>query len=71
SISGSVESVVQGAQASVQASTGGPMVTGALTACVVGPLKSTMDAAASLKANVNVSVEVKASAEAKGSAKSG
>ena len=69
SITGSVEGVVEGAQATVKASTaGGPVVTGALVACVTNPFKGAMDAAASIKANVNVSVEVKASAEAKGSA---
>jgi len=69
SITGSVEGVVEGAQATVKASTaGGPVVAGALTACVMNPFKGAMDAAASIKANVNVSVDVKASASASGSA---
>jgi hypothetical protein len=68
SITGSVEGVVEGAKATVNASSGGPVMTAALGACVMEPFKGAMDAAASIKANVNVSVDVKASAEAKGSA---
>lgn len=64
-----VSGVVDGAQAAVQgAISAGPLTAAALTACVAGPFKGVIDAAASIKANVNVSVEVNASVSASGSA---
>ncbi len=69
SITGNVQSVVEGAQGAVKVAVSASPVTGAaLTACVSAPFKGALDAAASIKANVNVSVDVKASASASGSA---
>jgi hypothetical protein len=68
-VAASVKGVVEGAEGTVKAaSSGGPAMAAALTACVAAPFKGAIDAAASIKANVNVSVDVKASASASGSA---
>jgi hypothetical protein len=68
-VAASVKGVVDGAEGTVKAASGGgPMMAAALTACVAAPFKGAIDAAASIKASVNVSVDVKASASASGSA---
>ena len=60
-LAGSVETVINGVQATVQGA-GDPMTVGKLTACVGAPFKGALDAVGSVKANVNVSVTVQASA---------
>ena len=61
----SVKTVVEGAQAAVQAVAQSSAALGAqLTACVGAPFKGAIDAAGSMKANVSVSVSVSASASA-------
>jgi hypothetical protein len=66
-LAGSMEAVIGGVQAGVQAA-GDPMTVGRLTACVGAPFKGALDAVGSVKANVSVSVNVQASASASGSA---
>jgi len=71
-LTANVKTVVEGVQGTVKASTsGGPVLAGALAACVAAPFTGALDAAASMQANVNVSVNVQASASASGSAKGG
>ncbi|CAN5796569.1 hypothetical protein BH09MYX1_BH09MYX1_50520 [soil metagenome] len=61
----SVKTVIEGAQAAVQAvASGAPQLGAQLTACVGAPFKGALDAAGSMKADVNVSVSVSASATA-------
>ena len=60
-LAGSVETVINGVQATVQGA-GDPMTVGKLTACVGAPFKGALDAVGSVKANVSVSVTVQASA---------
>jgi hypothetical protein len=69
-LTGSMEAVIGGVQASLQAA-GDPMTVGRLTACVGAPFKGALDAVGSVKANVSVSVNVQASASASGSGKAG
>jgi hypothetical protein len=71
-ISGDVNLLIEGAQASIQGA-GDPMTVGRLTACLAEPFKGALDAAGSIKASVKVSVDVQASASASasGHAKSG
>jgi hypothetical protein len=66
-LAGSMEAVIGGVQASLQAA-GDPMTVGRLTACVGAPFKGALDAVGSVKANVSVSVNVQASASASGKA---
>jgi hypothetical protein len=64
-----VKGVVEGLQGSISSVVGGsPTTAASVTACVAAPFKGAIDAAGSLKANVDVSVNVKASASASGSA---
>jgi len=69
-LQGEAQVIVDGAGATVQAS-GDPMVVGRLSACVLAPIKGSLDAVAKVQASVKVSVNVQASASASGSAKSG
>jgi hypothetical protein len=72
SLAEAVKAVVEGAQAAVQAVAGSSAALGAqLTACVGAPFKGALDAASSMKADVNVSVSVSASASASGGAGGG
>jgi hypothetical protein len=70
-VGGSVKTVIEGAQATVQTATSDKLAGAALIACVAAPFKGAIDAAAGLQASVNVSVNVQASASASGSAKAG
>lgn len=74
-VAANVSAVVDGIQGSVKeiAATSGDatkasLVAGQITACLGDTFKGAINAAGSLKANVNVSVDVKASASASGSA---
>jgi len=70
-VAGSVKTVVEGAQATVQTAISDKVMGAQLIACVASPFKGAIDAAAGLQASVNVSVNVQASASASGSAKAG
>jgi hypothetical protein len=69
-IAGNMKVVLEGVEASVKGA-GDAVTIGKLTACIGGPVKGALDAAASVQANVKVSVSVQASATASASGKAG